>query len=428
MTEALTGLDRNTLLAERAEAEAQLRAAEATLGMSPAAPNGDGTPEQEPHEAGQNTLDVDAPNGASTLDVAELRRVAATARIADDALARAASEATGRPPSGEGQLGRAESAFAQALEVQEDLPAAWRRLVGALISATGMAIVVGALGWNTYWLLVPIALIAILTVDLRLSGKAAREVSAEAARGLATVGEEGTGSLERIRLQRAHQEEAEGRLTAARAERDTAYAAFEELAPGRHPSEVEEIIAEYEAEQAARAEAEAARAEADAAARAKAETAARAETEAAARAETKVAARAEAEAEADAAKTKAVAAAAAEAEARMAADSPAEIEIPAAETVVEIDPEPAVGATAATASQWWFGSTEAPAPPAAASAPVRALAERLSAEGREALKRIEAQLAALDRVELAKKSLEWHEANGSTKPASEAPPDEIPGG
>ena len=426
MTEALTGLDRNTLLAERAEAEAQLRAAEATLGMSPAAPNGDGTPEQEPHEAGQNTLDVDAPNGASTLDVAELRRVAATARIADDALARAASEATGRPPYGEGQLGRAESAFAQALEVQEDLPAAWRRLVGALISATGMAIVVGALGWNTYWLLVPIALIAILTVDLRLSGKAAREVSAEAARGLATVGEEGTGSLERIRLQRAHQEEAEGRLTAARAERDTAYAAFEELAPGRHPSEVEEIIAEYEAEQAARAEAEAARAEADAAARAKAEAAARAETEAAARAETKVAARAEAEA--DAAKTKAVAAAAAEAEARMAADSPAEIEIPAAETVVEIDPEPAVGATAATASQWWFGSTEAPAPPAAASAPVRALAERLSAEGREALKRIEAQLAALDRVELAKKSLEWHEANGSTKPASEAPPDEICGG
>ena len=32
MTDALTGLDRDTLLAERAEAEAQLRAAEATLG------------------------------------------------------------------------------------------------------------------------------------------------------------------------------------------------------------------------------------------------------------------------------------------------------------------------------------------------------------------------------------------------------------
>jgi hypothetical protein len=77
-------------------------------------------------------------------------------------------------------------------------------------------------------------------------------------------------------------------------------------------------------------------------------------------------------------------------------------------------PEPPVEVPV-TASEWWFGSKEAPAPPAAASAPVRALAERLSAEGRSALARIEAQLAALDRVELAKKSLEWHEANGSAE-------------
>jgi hypothetical protein len=73
-----------------------------------------------------------------------------------------------------------------------------------------------------------------------------------------------------------------------------------------------------------------------------------------------------------------------------------------------------------TASQWWFGSQEAPPPPAAASAPVKALAERLSAEGREALARIEAQLAALDRVELAKRSLEWHEANGSAETTADA--------
>jgi ribose 1,5-bisphosphokinase PhnN len=59
------------------------------------------------------------------------------------------------------------------------------------------------------------------------------------------------------------------------------------------------------------------------------------------------------------------------------------------------------------------------AAPAAASAPVRALAERLSAEGREALARIEAQLAALDRVELAKKSLEWHEAQADGRPNSQ---------
>jgi hypothetical protein len=73
-----------------------------------------------------------------------------------------------------------------------------------------------------------------------------------------------------------------------------------------------------------------------------------------------------------------------------------------------------------TASQWWFGSEEAPPPPPAAAAPVRALAERLSTEGREALARIEAQLAALDRVELAKRSLEWHEANGSADTTADA--------
>jgi hypothetical protein len=378
MSEALTGLDRDTLLAERAEAEAQVRAAQATLGIEPPAPNGDGPPEQEPDEAVQNTLGVDAPNGASTLDIAALRRAAAAARIADDALARAASEAAGRPPSGEAQLGAAESAFARVLEIQEDLPAAWRRLVGALISATGMAIVVGALGWNTYWLLVPIALIAILTVDLRLSGRAAREASAQATQELATVGLEGVRALDLIREQRTHVDEAEVRLAAARAERDAAYATFEELAPGRLPSEVEEIVAEHEAEQAARAEAMAA-----------AQAAARAEAEAAADVE---------------------------------AEPEVEVEIePQADPEV-IVPEPEVEAPA-TATQWWFGSPEAPAPPPAASAPVRALAERLSAEGREALKRIEAQLAALERVELAKKSLEWHEANGSAEPAAtDSPP------
>ncbi len=155
------------------------------------------------------------------------------------------------------QLGTAESAFARALEIREELPATWRRLVGALISATGMAIVVGALGWNVYWLLVPIALIAILTVDLRLAGKTARETSTEAAHD-AGLGRRGRGRRARPGpLQRARTSDAEARLAAARAERDAAYARFEELAPGRLPSEVDEIIAELEAEQTARAEARA---------------------------------------------------------------------------------------------------------------------------------------------------------------------------
>jgi hypothetical protein len=381
VSEDLAGVDRAALLAERAEAEAQLRAAEATL-------------EQEREEPTQKPLNVEVQDGsAEALDVEALRMAAAQARAADDELARAASEASERPLAGEVQLGTAESAFARALEIREELPATWRRLVGALISATGMAIVVGALGWSVYWLLVPIALIAILTVDLRLAGKAAREMSNEAALALASVGGSGgVDELERVRQQRTRSDDTEVRLNAARVERDAAYARFEELAPGRRPSEVDEIIAELEAEQAARA-----RAEAEARAAAEAEAAAAlAEAEERARAQAKAA-----QAEAEAAQ--------AEAEAAQAESDPEPVE-----SEVEVAAEPPA---VVTASEWWFGTKEAPEAPAAAAAPVKALAERLSAEGREALARIQAQLDALDRVELAKKSLEWHEANGSTQRA-----------
>jgi hypothetical protein len=398
VSEDLTGVDRDALLAERAEAEAQLRAAQATL-------------EQEREEPTQKPLNVEVQDGsAEALDLEALRMAAAQARAADDELARAASDASERPLADEGPPGTAESAesaFARALEIREELPATWRRLVGALISATGMAIVVGALGWSVYWLLVPIALIAILTVDLRLAGKEARETAEEAALALASVGgvEVGVGvgvdELERVRMQRTRTDDTESRLNAARVERDAAYARFEELAPGRRPSEVDEIIAELEAEQAARAqartEAETARVEAEAEAAARAEAEAEA---AAAQAEAEERARAEAEAEATHA----------EADPGRAEGEAEAVET--AEVEVAIEPPGVV-----TASEWWFGTKEAPEAPTAAAAPVKALAERLSAEGREALARIQAQLDALDRVELAKKSLEWHEANGSTQRA-----------
>jgi len=428
VADAVTGLDRDTLLAERAEAEAQLRAAEATLGIPPAAPNGEKAPEQEPDEATQKTQDVDAPDGALTLDVEELRQAAAAARAADDELAHAASEAE-RPPGGDGRIATAESAFARALEIQEDLPAAWRRLVGALISATGMAIVIGALGWNFYWLLVPIALIAILTVDLRLSGKAAREVTAEAAQELAAAGMEGLEMLDRIREQRVPTEgAAESRLAAARADREAAYARFEELAPGRLPSEVEEIIAYHQAAvagaAAAQSEAAARRAAADAG-RLLAESLLQDAAEEPVPQPTAGPAAAEVpeveiEPEAPAVPEEVEAPAAAE----ISVAAPEEEPVPEPAAAAETTPEAPVEVPV-TASEWWFGSTQAPAPPAAASAPVRALAERLSAEGREALARVEAQLAALERADHAKKSLEWHEANGSAEPATNAPPEGV---
>jgi hypothetical protein len=400
MSEALTGIDRDTLLAERAEAEAQLRAAEATLSVADSDPNGHTDDKQEREDSTQKPHNVEERGSPEPeFDVGALRAAAARARQADDELAAAASEASDGPVTESGgHLGAAESAFARAMEIREELPATWRRLVGALISATGMAIVIGALGWNVYWLLVPIALIAILTVDLRVAGKHLRETSAEAAQALATVGGTGSEGLEVVRLQRRSADGAEARLASARAERDAAYDLFEGLAPGRHPSEVDEIVAEWDAELAARAEA--ARAEADAGVRARAEAEA---TEAREQAE------AQAQAQAQAEEMLAQAAVTESPEVEVTVGEP-EAEVTVADDATTADaPEPAP----VTASEWWFGTPEAPEAPAAAAAPVRALAERLSAEGREALARIQAQLDALDRVEHAKTSLEWHEANGS---------------
>ena len=75
MTEALTGVDRETLLAERAEAEAQLRAAEATLGKAPVN-NGRSAAEEEPGKGAQNfpTVDGEEEAASHSLDVAEVGR------------------------------------------------------------------------------------------------------------------------------------------------------------------------------------------------------------------------------------------------------------------------------------------------------------------------------------------------------------------
>ena len=412
MSAALTDVDRDALLAERAEAEAQLRAAEATLDVPAAGGNGRGDPEddvagQEREEPAQKPHDVQVQNGSGVqLDVEALHAAAARARQADDEVAQAASEAAERPPAIETPLGgAAESALGRMLEIREELPATWRRLVGALISATGMAILVGALGWSVYWLLVPIALILIMTVDLRLAGKSLREASAQASLELASVGGVAPDELDRIRSDRTRMDEAEARLAAARAEREAAYARFDELAPGRHPSEVDDIVSEREAELAAQAE-KTAGAEAEGEAAAGAEPARLEAAEAAEPAEDEPALEPMAEQDATA---------------PMPAVSEAAMASPT--------PEPGQEPATVTATEWWFGTKDAPEAPPAAAAPVRALAERLSAEGRDALARIQAQLDALDRVELAKKSLEWHEANGSFEtagagdPAADTPPE-----
>ncbi|MGH9011888.1 MAG: hypothetical protein ACRDYF_18870, partial [Acidimicrobiia bacterium] len=90
IAEPVPEIDRDALLAERAEAEAQLRAAEATLGIPPPASIGESVGEQEREERAQKPHDVDVKeDGDGQLDVEALRWAAAVARAADDALARA---------------------------------------------------------------------------------------------------------------------------------------------------------------------------------------------------------------------------------------------------------------------------------------------------------------------------------------------------
>lgn len=141
-----------------------------------------------------------------------------------------------------GRLQAAHEAMEALREAREDLPAARRRTVGALISATGMALVIGTWGWPAWAYLVPTQLMLLMTADLRVAGARARRASVASVEQMAAAGVAGEEGLsrawDRVRALRA----AEEQVSVASQRAEQAQAAWEKVAPGSDPEEVEVVI------------------------------------------------------------------------------------------------------------------------------------------------------------------------------------------
>jgi hypothetical protein len=225
----LPDVDTAALVADRAEAVAELAAARRALGL----------PETPPRSPAPAPTPVAA---APEFDPTPLREAAQAVLEAARRL-----EALGASPeeaarSDAGALAAADQAVADAQAAQDQLAPAWRRTVGALISGTGMAIVVAALGWPAWWYLIPIVLIAVVTADLRVAGSAAQEASVRAKNSVAALGAGGAEVLQRVREQAKDQEVAGHRTEEVRRLHDEAMARWSELAPGEDPAEVEILV------------------------------------------------------------------------------------------------------------------------------------------------------------------------------------------
>ena len=316
----LPEIDRDALLAERAESQAELVAARATLGLA----------HLPPVEAVVEAV-LEAPAGESSapeepeFDPEPLRQAAAAVAAAS-VVSEFEAEPAGFPDEDDKSLQAAEEALAEAQAARDGVELARRRTVGGLISGTGMSIVIAALGWAPWWYVVPIALITILTADLRVSGTTARETSIRAARELGAIGVAGPEGLARIRGLRQEQEATRATVDPPGDARRDALLRWAELAPGEDPAEVEALIerraGEIRAAQEARAAAQ--------------------------------------------------------------AQAPAEPAPPAAPTPAPDLPEK-----------------------------VRKLAERLAQEAEQTITQVDEQLAELDRIEFARRSLDWHEARAA---------------
>ena len=229
-------LDTTSLIADRAEAVAELAAARRTLGLP-----------ETPARRGDDRPTVARPEFDPTPLREAAQAVVETARRVE--AVGASSEAVAPPDPG--ALAAADQAVAEADAAQDQLGPAWRRTVGALISGTGMAIVIAALSWPVWSYLVPIVLIAIVTADLRVAGSVAREASARAKQHLTALGVGGTEGLQRVRERAKDQEVVSRRTEEARRQHEEALARWSHLAPGEDPADVETVVARSMAETAA---------------------------------------------------------------------------------------------------------------------------------------------------------------------------------
>jgi hypothetical protein len=222
-------VDRATLAADRAEAAAELAAARRSLGLPELPPRAVPAPTPEP----EPVPEPPPPPPLPPFDPGPLREAAQALKRTEHELHRAQAALAALPsPAPPNQ---AALAVAEAEAAREQLVPARRRLAGALISGTGMAIVITALGWPAWWYLVPTVLIAIITADLRVAGAAAKEASAQAEHQL------------RVPARAQEMEAVTRRAQEARRRYAEAEARWADLAPGVDPADVESLAEREEA-------------------------------------------------------------------------------------------------------------------------------------------------------------------------------------
>ena len=225
--------DANELAADRAEALTQIQVAEATLESlaTPAVPVEAPAPAQPKRKAKKQAAHTE-----------RLRQVARQAVTASVNL-RQAEAALERLPYPEPEvLAAVEQAQKAVGSARSQLDPARRRTVGALISATGMVIVISTVGWPASAYLVPTALVLVVTADMRVAGINAKKTKERLDEELATF-EAGSGvDLEAGRAQVTAWQEASARRDDAARRHAEAWAAWEQVAPGTDPGDVEELI------------------------------------------------------------------------------------------------------------------------------------------------------------------------------------------
>jgi hypothetical protein len=193
------------------------------------------------------------------LDVAALAADRAEALV-QLAAAEATLEAPEAPAVAPAPQAPAEEPVEQpAADARRELGVARQRMVGAVISATGMAIVVAAAGWSPLWHAAPVLLLVLFAADLRMAMRDAKDArppteapideavpTAEDAATAATPATEDAGANRTLALRLAEQARAE----LARAERGladvAAWLGLGSLDPAEIPAAAGRVLAEAE--------------------------------------------------------------------------------------------------------------------------------------------------------------------------------------
>jgi len=233
------------LAADRAEALAQIQVAQATIDSLATPAGAVGAPPATPGPSRRRRERPGAEARERKRSEADQERIRRVARLAVGATVnlRQAEAAVERLPHPEPDLlSAAEEAQSEVESARSQLDPARRRTVGALISATGMVIVIATVGWPASVYLVPTSLVLLVTADMRVAGVAARRTRERLADRLTTAEAAGGADLATAQAQVASWQEACARRDDAARRHAEAWEAWEEVGPGKDPAEVEELF------------------------------------------------------------------------------------------------------------------------------------------------------------------------------------------